>query len=525
MQAGVDDIDEDCLTLTITAPKGAANSKARLPVMVWIYGGGFVQGSQVYYNDAALVPYSIVTDQPVVLVTINYRVGIWGFGYGKEIEDAGAANLGHRDQILALQWVQKHIRKFGGCKNKVTVFGQSAGAISIANLLLKARVDDKRLFRGAIRQSGAASSAPLAKTGEAWQGAYDALVAAAGCNDTCTHPDSLDCLRQLDAGDLLKAQVAMRAKFEYSLGFVFGPSIDGDIIPDSPAALLHAGKVAKVPFITGTTKDEGTAFIPQSGLLATPGAANIALGLLYPATPAKQLADGIFQRWPADPAQGAPFGTGSDLFGLPAAFKQLSAAITDIAFNSRRRWLLRNANLAGNAKTWSYFFNATGPCEEPQLGSEWRRAVWEKATDRQSLLTHPPTQAHMPTTSSTCSARRGPRARRRGTRPTRSSCRPSSWTIGECAVVRFRRAADAARRLNFAYNADPNGECLPEWPAHRYPDNKNSLRVVPGDVGVLQDDFREAQMDWMNDSAVAKGLYMRDGAAGEVTAELRRMSA
>lgn len=263
------------------------------------YGGGFIEGSQIFYNNAALVPYSAVTDQPVILVTINYRLGIWGFGYGKEIAAAGAANLGQRDQILALQWVQKHIRKFGGCKKKVTVFGQSAGAISIANLLLNPQ---QNLFRGAIMQSGASSTAPIGPTGTTYQGAYDALVAAAGCNGTSS---SLACLGKLDQNALLNAQNTMKGQFQYSLGFTFAPSIDGDLIPDSPAELLRAGKVANIPFITGNTKDEGTAFIPQSSLLSTPGAAQIALSLLYPSPPSATIADGIFQRWPADPAQGA----------------------------------------------------------------------------------------------------------------------------------------------------------------------------------------------------------------------------
>ncbi|KAL1412218.1 hypothetical protein Q8F55_003229 [Vanrija albida] len=478
MQSGDADVDEDCLTLTVVAPKGAAGSKARLPVMVWIYGGGFVEGSQTYYSRAPLVPYAALSDQPVILVTINYRVGIWGFGYGKEIADAGAANLGHRDQILALQWVQRHIRRFGGCKKKVMVFGQSAGAISIANLLLDTRT---KLFRGAIMQSGAASTAPIGPTGSTWQASYDALAKHANCSGE----GSLDCLRCLDADDLLDAQEKMKSEFEYSLGFTFAPSIDGDIIPDSPAALLHAGKIAKIPFITGSTKDEGTAFIPQSKLLDTPGAASIALGLLYPAPPPKPIADGIFQRWPAVASEGAPFGTGEATFGLPVVFKQLAAAITDIAFNSRRRWLIRNANLAGNAKTWTYLFNATRPGAGPQLGSTHSDDiayvlgdVWRKGTE-------------------------------------------GNYTAAQ--VELSTQLMDYW--IAFAYFADPNNGCLPDWPAHAFPGNKNSLRIQPGALGVIQDDFREDKMDWMNDSVVSKELWQRDAAGAGVVAELRRMSA
>lgn len=136
-------------------------------------------------------------------MTINYRVDIWGWGYGREMADALAANNGLRDQILALQWVRENIAAFGGDPTRVTVFGQSAGAISIASLLLNETQD---LFRGAIMMSGAASTSPIGATNSTWQSAFDLVAQHAGCG---AETDKLNCLKTVSAEELVAASREM----------------------------------------------------------------------------------------------------------------------------------------------------------------------------------------------------------------------------------------------------------------------------------------------------------------------------
>jgi carboxylesterase type B len=156
----------------------------------------------------------------------------------------------------------------------VTVFGESAGAILISLLYLQ---PDIALFKGAIMESGAQSTAPIGPTGTTWQGPYDLLVEYAGCSGnasanstSASNASSFDCLKALPADQILAAQEKVKQIPQYSLAsvkvphsrvrtdssFVFAPTIDGDIIPDSPHSLLAEGQFAKIPYISGNMKDE-----------------------------------------------------------------------------------------------------------------------------------------------------------------------------------------------------------------------------------------------------------------------------
>lgn len=176
------------------------------------------------------------TEQPVIFVSLNYRLGILGFPNGDEAATNNAANLGLRDVQKALEWVQENIWAFGGDPDRVTVAGQSAGAILISLLYLQPEIN---LFRGAIMQSGAQSTAPIGPTGTTWQGPYDALVEFAGCgavngsgsganatgegyeaiNSTApsASSSSWECLKGLSAEELLAAQEQVTQIPQYSL--------------------------------------------------------------------------------------------------------------------------------------------------------------------------------------------------------------------------------------------------------------------------------------------------------------------
>ena len=148
---------EDCLTINVQRPAGT-NANAKLPVLFWIFGGGFELGSTQMYDGTSLVAESVAQGKPIVFVAVNYRVGGFGFMPGKEILADGSANLGLLDQRLGLQWVADNIAAFGGDPDKVTIWGESAGAISVMDQMMLYDGDNsyngKPLFRAGIMNSG-----------------------------------------------------------------------------------------------------------------------------------------------------------------------------------------------------------------------------------------------------------------------------------------------------------------------------------------------------------------------------------
>jgi len=237
---------EDCLTLNIWAPEKARN----LPVMVWIHGGAFRigAGSQPFYDGAALA------SQGVVLVSINYRLGRFGFFAHPALKPAGGeagANYGLMDQIAALKWVQAHISNFGGDPGNVTIFGESAGGASVNYLMVSPPAAG--LFQKAIAQSG--SGHQIAAAAERPRGGKPALESqgiefaeAAGLGAAATAAQ----LRELTADQVLKL-----GKRAGGLADV-GPVIDGQIVPDDIATLFRAGKQHKVPYLAGSNSYEAS---------------------------------------------------------------------------------------------------------------------------------------------------------------------------------------------------------------------------------------------------------------------------
>lgn len=148
---------EDCLTLNIHRPPGTKPGD-NLPVLFWIFGGGFELGWNSMYQGSIWVQESMQQKQPIIVVTVNYRVAGYGFLGGKELHDEGSTNLGLLDQRLALEWVSDNIGAFGGDPEKVTIWGESAGAISVFDQMAAYDGDNtykgKPLFRGAIMNSG-----------------------------------------------------------------------------------------------------------------------------------------------------------------------------------------------------------------------------------------------------------------------------------------------------------------------------------------------------------------------------------
>ena len=148
---------EDCLTINVQRPAGT-KAGDKLPVLFWIFGGGFELGSTAMYDGTSLVAESVAQGKPIVFVAVNYRVGGFGFMPGKEVLADGSANLGLLDQRLGLEWVADNIAAFGGDPEKVTIWGESAGAISVLDQMMLYDGDNnyngKPLFRAGIMNSG-----------------------------------------------------------------------------------------------------------------------------------------------------------------------------------------------------------------------------------------------------------------------------------------------------------------------------------------------------------------------------------
>ncbi|KAJ7899706.1 carotenoid ester lipase precursor [Mycena leptocephala] len=356
-------MSDDCLTLSVFAPQ-SATPHSKLPVFFWIYGGAFEVGFYEDNNVRPMVERSIFNGEPVVVVTPNYRGSAYGFLGGEEIRKAGISNLGLRDQIFALEWVQQHISAFGGDPKKVVIGGFSAGAWSVSTLLLNNnRFVSENLFRGAFMLSGSQFPARSLSSG---QPDYDSLVAANNCTSA---RDTLDCLRHVPL-DALSATVNRTADFfSYrALNLKWRPRVDGDVLVRDPFSSVQMGEFAKVPFINAVTDDEGTKFSFASTNVTTNEQFMGYLRNFLPNASRSQLSK-VAELYPEDPRLGSPFDTGN-ANALTPQFKRIAAFEGDLVFQSARRYLLKRASQ--RQPTWSYLskrFKST-PYYGAQHGSD-----------------------------------------------------------------------------------------------------------------------------------------------------------
>jgi para-nitrobenzyl esterase len=232
---------EDCLFLNVYAPADA-KTKSKLPVMFWIHGGGYAGGasSEPRHNG------DFLPTKGVVLVTMNYRLGVFGFlataDMAKEANGA-AGNYGLLDMVAALQWVKANINKFGGDPENVTIFGESAGSFAVSTLMASPAA--KGLFQKAIGESGGALGRGLGYDSlEAREKADGAWVASLGVN-------SLAELRALSTEKILDATKGKRGGFS--------PDVDGRLLTEPVADTYAAGRQAHVPLLAGWNRDEGSA--------------------------------------------------------------------------------------------------------------------------------------------------------------------------------------------------------------------------------------------------------------------------
>jgi para-nitrobenzyl esterase len=314
--------NENCLFLNVYTPVSAEHAGSKLPVMFWIHGGALVSGEGDDYNPIALIK------QGVVVVTINYRLGLLGFlahpALAAESPTHSSGDYGLMDQQAALAWVKRNIARFGGNPGSVTIFGESAGGLSVRSQLISPLA--KGLFQKAIVESGSyAETLPTEAQAEA---AGQATATKLGCSD-----QSAACLRNVPVATLTANDTTLSQL----------PNVDGNVLTTDYATAFKSGAFSRVPVLSGTNHDEWRLFVELLGDLsgspvtASTYVAQIQAQLGVPAS----LASVIAQQYPlsayTDPAYA------------------LGAAGTDAAFACNARTDVRS--LSQFVPTYQYEFN------------------------------------------------------------------------------------------------------------------------------------------------------------------------
>ncbi len=414
---GPDHMSEDCLYLNIWTP--AHQSGERLPVMVWIHGGGLVSGhAGVWAYDG-----QSLASRGVVVVTVQYRLGPLGFLAHPLLAADGETsrfNLGLRDQIAALEWVAAEISSFGGDPDNTTIFGESAGSSSV--LALTATPRAAGLFARAIGQSGAPLQprdrvADLSSPGH---GTYLEALRAADLLPT-ESASELEALRALAPADFFDPRV-----LEAVRNMSFGPIQDGDLLDDQIGARLERGDIARIPMILGSNEDQ----------------ASVSYDAVAPASVPE------YREWLA-----LTFGDWSDdFYGQYSAVTDDHARDAFLALHSdldvgwpMRQWALSLAE--EEVSVWFYRWRHAPPSEERERWGAFHGAE----------IPYVFSNLH------------------------RRSLATGRLEIGE--TDRDRRLADtmASYWVQFARSGNPNGDGLPEWPVFEPPNE--TVLLVEDEVG------------------------------------------
>ena len=270
---------EDCLYLNVFTPDNLKSK--RLPVMVYIHGGDYLQGGS---DDTEIYGCNLVrvTGESIV-VTIQYRLGVFGFLGSpqlserearsdlSQVERISTGNYGLLDQIAALQWVRDNIDFFGGDKDRVMIFGESAGAGSISNLLVSPLANG--LFQKAVMQSGAFALWTTKRMSDAVN-VYDDLLNISGCN--ANELDPLGCLENIPAEKLVLFASQVRAYPDQWTVCRWAPTVDGIAVKMHPSDIVTTGGsslglIADVPIMFGNNDEEGSSFVSETRLSSSPG--------------------------------------------------------------------------------------------------------------------------------------------------------------------------------------------------------------------------------------------------------------
>lgn len=353
---------EDCLFVNVWAPQDA-NTTSKLPVWLFIQGGGYVSNSNANWDGAEVIQQS---GNKIVFVNFNYRVALWGFLASAKISANGALNAGLLDQRFLMQWVKDNIASFGGDPNNVIIHGGSAGAGSVALHLTAFGGRNDNLFSAAIAESVFFPSQPFVPQLE-YQ--FDRLATATGC---ATNADQLTCLRNLDTKTLQAQNTPFpfpgRTDAPVPL-FYWTPCIDGTFIQDLPYNLFAQQKFVRVPLLFGNSNNEGSVFAVNA---ANPAEMTNFLLNNYPMLSANDT-DAIINLYPQQvpglPNHDAWFPSASEAYGeatficpainvLAAYLTSATASNTDVNLWYYRYNVLDNNNVAagvGVPHLWDSF--------------------------------------------------------------------------------------------------------------------------------------------------------------------------
>ncbi|OJD31316.1 triacylglycerol lipase [Diplodia corticola] len=336
---------EDCLFLDVYAPSGATRD-SQLPVYFYIQGGGFNGNSNANYNGKGLIQAS---GGEIIVVTFNYRVGPYGFLAGDEVAKGGSLNNGLKDQIKALEWVQKYISQFGGDPHHVVLGGSSAGAAAITLLLTAYGGRDDGLFQATAAES---QSFGTVLTYNESQFMYDNLVIRTGCASSI---DTLACLRSLPVAALQAENFntplpgAQNAPL-----YMYSTTIDYDLVPDYTYRLFAQGKFIHMPTLWGDVTNEGTTFTPQN--TSTIGDSDTFLKDQFPALSLGQLGH-INDLYPVD---GTPTFPGAGPY-----WRQVSNAYGDMRYTCPGFYVASQYTRVG-CPSWNYLWNVQDPTQVAQ---------------------------------------------------------------------------------------------------------------------------------------------------------------
>jgi para-nitrobenzyl esterase len=338
-------VSEDCLTLALYAPMETAEP---LPVMVWYHGGGHQFGA----GDAMNYDASLLAQRGVVVVSINYRLGVFGFFAHPELSaespHGSSGNYGTLDQIFALQWVRDNIAAFGGDPDNVTIFGESAGAHSVGQVMASPLAAG--LFHKGIAQSGIGTHnfLPLQGAEESGENMGLELARELGLEGD----KQLTALRGLDAQQINDTFVA-------GSGELFGlshPVVDGWVFPQATGDSFASASQAQVPLMIGTNADEGTLLAPLFG--------SPFIGHLPPQNVAEY--EAMVQEVYPDSAEQVlalyPVHSDEDLF-------QAINNLFGDHFFGMQAWFAANEMSRQGLPTWLYFFTRTSPVPEQWAGA------------------------------------------------------------------------------------------------------------------------------------------------------------
>ncbi|KAH9821935.1 Alpha/Beta hydrolase protein [Melampsora americana] len=434
---------EDCLTLDIIKPSGSP-SDAKLPVIFWI-----PEESSNTNSPTGLMNRAKSTQKPFIWVSVNWRKYAFGFLGGKEIAAADAANLGLKDQRLAMEWVQKYIANFGGDPKRVTLYGSNLGSMAVSHHLVAFNGRHNNLFHAAILGGAVAVPSPPVLDG---QKTYDKFTQAAGCP---IGPGSLACLRQAPFQKLIAAGNTFPGLFavdRYPLPF--HTVVDGKFLTASIETLAKAGKVAKVPVIIGAVEDSGTVdtLVEAAHIFDEAGVTDW-LKRVLPGSQPEQLSH-LLTLYPPNPSAGSPFDTGFFNVLSPVS-KQMAAMFGDLAFQGIRRYFTQ----AIQASTTVYGFIDHGFKGTPYLG----KSIVSKS------------EMHMDRERSFFGAN----------------------TVSALSTRSSPRSEDIQDRyLSFVYTQDPNHKgSTVQWP--KYGPRSELLQFTDdGADRVVPDNFRQAQISY-----------------------------